>query len=416
MKLIATKIYELNAAAWLDEGKRRAINEGGTASSKTYSVLQLLILIAMYSKRSFLISVTSESLPHLKRGCIRDFFNILGESQENNPRWNKTDHIYTFGKGVIEFFGADEQGSTPGAKQRGGRRQVLFVNEANNVAYPVYRELDTRTELFTFLDFNPVSEFWVHENGLIEQPENVYIHSTYQDALSVLPASVVTNIESNKDRDPNWWNVYGLGLLGKIEGLVYPYFEQVDVMPKGEYFYGLDFGFSADPAVLTRHIIIGDALYSEQLIYECGLTNQAICRRLEVLGLRRNYDEITADSAEPKSIEEIHRDGWNIKPCDKGPGSVDFGQQKVLQFRQHWTKGSVECIREQRNFRFILDRDGKLTDKTNHNFSHGMDSRRYAVMGKCASSSFDTWNRYLKKQLQKGNQAEKEEKPESVPA
>ncbi len=374
MQLKTPKIYELNAEAWLS-GKRRALNEGGTAASKTYSILQLLIIIAQHTRERLLTSVVSESLPHLKRGCIRDFKNIMGDDFDDS-RYNKTEQTYSFGKGIIEFFPADEP-----SKMRGGRRDILFINEANNVAWDAFRELDVRTRLFTFLDWNPVSEFWAHQEGLISKPENIYIHSTYLDAKQVLPPEVIANIESNQGTDPNWWNVYGLGRLGKIEGLVYPLFMQIDQLPAGNIIYGLDFGFSGDPAVLVRNVIVGNTLYSEELVYERGLTNQDLAGRMVELGVRKNCDEIYADSAEPKSIEEIYQHGFNIKPCPKGTDSVEFGHQKLRQYHQHWTKGSLNCIKEQRNFRYIPDKNGKLTEKTTHQFSHGMDARRYAVVG-----------------------------------
>ena len=214
------------------------------------------------------------------------------------------------------------------------------------------------------------------------QPENDYVHSTYLDAVDVLPAEVVANIESNRDKDPNWWNIYGLGLIGKIEGLVYPVFNQVVELPTGQEFYGLDFGYSNDPTVLIKCVIRGEELYSQELIFEKGLTNDAIALKMDEVGVKRNYDEIYADSAEPKSIDEIHAYGFNIKPAPKGPGSVEYGHQKVRQYHQFWTKDSINCIKEQRNYRYIPDKDGKLTQKTTHNFSHGMDARRYAIMGK----------------------------------
>ena len=375
MKLITTRVYEENAQAWLS-GKRRSLNEGGTYSSKTWSILQLLILIVGHAKSKLIISVVSESLPHLKRGAIRDYFRILDEVQDNNPRYNKTEHIYSFGNGIIEFFGADEAD-----KVRGPRRDILFLNEANNIPWETARGLDIRTARFTFCDWNPVSSFWAHEYW-VGQPENAFIHSTYLDAIDVLPLEIIANIESNKDKDPNWWNIYGLGRLGKIEGLVYPYFEQVKILPEGETFYGLDFGFSTDVTALVKNAIIGDNLYSQELIYEKGLTNQDISDRMIELGVRKQYDEIFADSAEPKSIEEICQRGFNVKPCTKGPDSVEFGHQKVRQYKQFWIEDSINCIKEQRNFRYIADKDGKLTEKTTHTFSHGMDARRYALIGR----------------------------------
>lgn len=382
MEITTTSIYERNAAAWLAKGKRRAFNEGGTSSSKTYSILQLLILINSYAKRPLLTSIVSESLPHLKRGCIRDFKAILGESFDERY-YNKSEQVYRLGKSVIEFFPADEP-----SKMRGGRRDILFINEANNIAYDAYRELDVRTRLFTFLDWNPVSEFWAHEQGLIDAPENEYIHSTYLDARHVLPPEVIVNIESNRDKDPNWWNVYGLGLIGKVEGLVYPNFKQVKELPAGDSHYWLDFGFATDVTAFGKSVIIGDNLYSQELIYETGLTNQDIAHRMAELGVRKGSDEIFADSAEPKSIEEIYRMGYNIKPAVKGPGSVEYGHQLVRQYNQFWTEDSLNCIKEQRNFRYIADKNGKLTDKTTHAWSHGMDGRRYGVMGKLSTNSF----------------------------
>ncbi|MDD4984175.1 MAG: hypothetical protein PHQ43_00100 [Dehalococcoidales bacterium] len=373
-----TRVFDDNKQAFLQR-KRRALNEGGTSSSKTMSIMQLLIAIARGATKSMLISVVSESFPHLRRGAIRDFQVIMGERYDPE-RWNATEHSYVFGKGKIEFFSADVP-----AKMRGGRRDILFINEANNVAYDSFRELDIRTRLFTFLDWNPVSEFWVHENGLIGKDENAYIHSTYLDAIEVLPPEVVVNIESNKGSDPNWWNVYGLGLIGKIEGLVYPKFDQIDQMPVlihgAKEFYGLDFGYSTDPTGLVRNILIGQDLSSDELIYEKGLTNDMLAKRMADLGVRKNYDEIWADAADPKTIDELRKYGFNVKPAPKGPGSVEYGHQKVLQFKHHWTKRSLNAIKEQRNFRYIADKDGRLTEKTTHVFSHLMDARRYGCAG-----------------------------------
>ena len=370
-----TRVFRDNAQAYYD-AKRRALNEGGTASSKTWSVLQLLILIAQNTKEQLLISIVSESLPHLKKGAIRDFFRILDENPDDCSRYNKTEHKYTFGKGIIEFFGADESD-----KVRGPRRDILFLNEANNIPWETARGLDVRTAKFTFADWNPVSEFWAHEFW-IGQPENQYIHSTYRDALDVVSPGTLQTILKTGERDPNWANIYLEGKLGKIEGLVYPHFEQINELPKGDIFYGLDFGFSTDFTVLTKNVVITDALYSQELVYERGLTNQDIADRMGELGIKKHSDEIFADSSEPKSIEEIYQRGFNIKPCSKGPGSVEFGHQKVRQYKHYWTNDSLNCIKEQRNFRYILDKNNKLTEKTSHLWSHGMDARRYAVVGK----------------------------------
>lgn len=376
-EIILTGIFTQLMDAWL-QGKRRVFIEGGTWASKTYSVMQLLIFILQGSKDVLLASVTSESMPHLKRGAIRDFLSIMDDDLLE-AQWNKTDFIYTFpqSKCQLEFISADQP-----AKLQGGRRDILFANEVNNIYRDSYRQADMRTRLFTACDWNPVSEFWFHEERLADEPENVYIHATYEDASDVVPQSIRDDIESYKDRDPNWWRIYGLGLVGKLEGLVYPFDTltwQVDELPKGDYFFGLDFGFLGDPVVLVKNVIVGDKLYSEQLLYETGLTNDEIARKMDLFGVRQNHDEIYADPSEPKSIEEIHLKGFNIKEAEKGKGSVDYGIQKVNQYYQHWTKESVDCIKDQRNLRYIQDKAGTFTDKTTHKWSHGPDARRYAV-------------------------------------
>jgi len=374
-KMRTTKIFKEILQAWVGF-KRRILLEGGTAASKTFSALQALILIAGEAIEPLLISVVSESLPHLKRGAIRDFFSILGESPDNNPYWSKTEFTYKRPdwKGVIEFFGADDD-----SKVRGPRRDILFMNEGNNIPWETARGLDIRTSRFTMVDWNPVSEFWAHEYWK-DEPENAFSHSTYLDAREVLPAQVVADIESYRDKDPNWWNIYGLGLLGKIEGLVHPYFEQVDKLPEGDMFYGLDYGFSQDPTVLVKNVVIGEDLYSQEMFYDdSGLTNDDIARKMSLCGVKAN-ELVWADRDEPKSAEELSRLGFNVQAIDKAYANPAFGIKKVNSYKQHWTKDSLNCIKEQRNFRYIKDRQtGDFTDKTTHRWSHGMSARRFAL-------------------------------------
>ncbi len=385
-KTITTSVFAGILEAWFEK-KRRVFLEGGTWSSKTYSTLQFLKFICENTTEPLTVSVVSESVPHLKRGVIRDFETIMGDALVQS-RWNLTDNIYDFVEtgSKMEFFSADKP-----AKLRGGRRDILFVNEANNVAWMAFRELDSRTRLFTICDWNPVSEFWYHQRELGNEkkyPENVYIHSTYLDALDVIPQAVKDDIDASEDRDPNWFRIYGLGLLGKIEGLVYPFFEQVEKLPAGDVFYGLDLGFIVDPTVLTAHVVITgdvDKLYSHQVFYDdTRLTNDEIGRLMRKGGVKMGRDQIFADPSSAQAIEELRRMGFNIKEAMKGHGSVEYGIQRVNQFDQYWTEESLECIKEQRNFRYIVGKDETLSDDTTHRWSHGMASRRYAV------TSYDT--------------------------
>ena len=370
-----TKIFDANAEALFNPAIRVAVNEGGTSSSKTFSILQLLVQICQNRTKPLLVSVVSESFPHLSAGAIRDFMMIMG-SDFDQKKWNATNHIYTYNQGVqLEFFSAD----TPG-KASGPRRDILFCNEVNNIPRPIVNQLSLRTRRFEFYDFNPHAEFWCHE--LKGKPHVAWIHSTYLDALPFLPEQTVQKIEALKETDPNGWRVLGQGLVGMATGLVHPLFTQCEVMPEGVQFYGLDFGYSNDPTCLTNNVVIGNDLYSDELIYETGLLPSQILKRMVDLGVRKNYDEIFADESRPEAIAEIAFGGYNVQGCPKGADSVIQGIQKLNEYRQHWTKRSVNCIKEQRNYRYITDKDGKLTNKPIDNWNHGMDSRRYGVWGK----------------------------------
>lgn len=369
-------IFTRNADAYF-KNYRKIKNRGGTSSSKTFSILQLLTLIAIPSKEPLLISVMSESMPHAKSGTIRDFKKILGSSFDEK-RFSETDKIYDFGNAQLEFFSSDNPG-----KVHGPRRDILFVNEVNYISRIIVDAASIRTARCIFYDFNPVSTFW-----LTEEPDDakaITIHSTYKDAIRFLPAEIVADIESRRLTDPNWWNVYGLGEIGNVEGLVHPYFSQIEQMPdlqKGMIeIFGLDFGYTNDPSVIVRTIIDKDKkeIYSDELIYETGLNNQQLCEKMGAVGVKKNYDEIIADCAEPKSIDEINERGFLCYPCLKGPDSVIHGVQLINQYKQFWTKRSVKSIKEQRNYSFLRSHDGKVTNKIIDANNHSMDGRRYSV-------------------------------------
>ena len=370
MQMQTTKVFEETLKAWLG-GSRRCLHEGGTWSSKTWSILQALILIARGAKAPLLITIVSESLPHLRRGCIRDFFRILNETEENNPNWSKTLFRYDFGNAKVEFFGADESD-----KVRGPRRDILFLNEANNIPWDTARALDIRTSKFTIADWNPVSEFWAHQYWR-NDPANAYVHSTYLDALNVLPKEVVANIESNKGKDANWWTVYGLGLLGHLENLIWPNYEIVETLPPqcdGQVWaYGLDFGF-VNPTALLKIIVSNKKLYWDERIHQVGLTNSDLIEKLTHEGKA----DIYADAAEPARIEEISRAGWAIYPANK---DVKLGLDLVRRQPLYITKASVETIKEVRNYCRKKDRDGNVLEDPVKIRDHACDAGRYGSLG-----------------------------------
>lgn len=374
MEFNTTNVYSRIIEAIVNKC-RLIILQGGTSSSKTYSSLQALITIALYSKEPYLISIVSESMPHLKKGVIRDFKKILGDYWEES-RWRKTDFIYTFPSGVqVEFFGADN-----GDKLRGSRRDILYINECNNVSKAAYDQLEPRTRKFVIVDFNPVEKFYIHK--FVRMPKVCYFKSTYLDAKHVLDQTTIDSIESRRETDPNWWNVFGLGEIGTVEGRVFLSFTQIDCMPSaGSLFYGQDFGFTNDPSALVQTCIIDKSIYFHELIYETGLLNAQLAQRYEIHGIRKYYDEIFADGARPDIIADIHQHGYNVKGAPKGKDSVTLGIGKLNEYKIHWTKDSVNGIKEMRGYRYIQDKDGKYTNKPQEFDNHLMDACRYSVTG-----------------------------------
>lgn len=361
---------------------------GGTRSGKTYSILQFLhLLIPKADKAGDVTSVVSETLPHLKRGAIRDFERIIGHPLKADPAWNASDLVYTYPNGAkLEFFSADTSG-----KVLGPARKRLFLNECNHIQYETARQLFVRTTGLIILDYNPASTFWAIEQ--IEPRQNcITIHSTYKDNSFLTPEQVA-EIESNIN-DPNWWKVYGLGELGSLDGVIYT-FQQVDAMPeKGDLVEvcGIDFGFN-DPTSVVR--CLADrrkkVAYLEQLAYKRFMKNDAIAQVLVDAQIPRST-HIWADAAEPKSIQEIGDiTHLNIKACDKSAPVKSDRRKFQIQWLQGWTlnitKGSVDLIKDMRNYCWEKDADGNITNVPIHAWSHGPDSVRYALFSEFAGNT-----------------------------
>ena len=359
---------------------------GGTRSGKTYAILQYLyLLIPQKDKAGDITSVVSETLPHLKRGAIRDFERIVGHSLKADSKWNASDYTYTFPNGAkLEFFSADAPG-----KVLGPSRKRLFINECNHVPWETARQLFVRTTGLVILDYNPAASFWAIEQ--IEPRENcAVIHSTYKDN-PWLSQETIDEIEANQG-DPNWWRVYGLGLLGSLEGVIYD-FEQIDALPDPAGLvevWGLDFGFH-DPTAIVK--ILADprkkTAYIKQIAHRTNLKNGPIADILTDAGVPRNV-RIWADAAEPKSIAEIGEAAHvRILACDKSAPRRSDARKFQIQWLQGWklliTKDSVDVIREMRNYCWEQDADGRPTDIPTHKFSHSADAIRYALYSEFAT-------------------------------
>ncbi|MDU1889522.1 MAG: phage terminase large subunit [Dysgonomonas sp.] len=370
-----TSVFTHNLSAY-NRGFRYIVNKGSTRSSKTYSILQLLLVIAYSAKNPLTISVVSESLPHLKRGCIRDFKDIL---QKNNlwkqKNWNATDKIYKINSSVIEFFSADNPG-----KVHGPSRDILYVNECINIDYEVYRQLAIRTTGTVFLDCNPCFEFWLDEK-VLPQANATLIHSTYRDN-EFLSRAQIEEIESNRN-DEGWWKVYGEGLTGSRQGVIMRNWAVVDAMPEvyKSRWLGLDFGFTNDPTAIVDIRLTEGELWIDELLYAKGHDNLMIAKHLDKIGVPHHVPVI-ADSAEPKSIKEIASQGWLVEAAHKGKDSINTGLSILNRYKKNITSRSTNIINEYRNYCWQTDEFGNATNAPVDRFNHSIDAQRYVCLNK----------------------------------
>jgi phage terminase large subunit len=353
--------------------KRIRAVPGGTSASKTMSILLYLIARAQSDKTPTLTSIVAESFPHLRRGAMRDFLQVLQEhSYFKDMRWDVTNSIYTFETGSkIEFFSVDQP-----EKVRGARRDRLFINEANNVPFSAFEELEVRTKEFVFLDWNPTNSFWYYELVKGQRPDVEELTLTYKDNEALSP-DIVASIETRKNRK-DWWQVYGLGQLGKLEGLIYRNWQIVDEIPFGARLerYGIDFGYTNDPTAIVAIWYFNGGYILDEIAYAKGLSNKQIADY--ILNESKRALSI-ADSAEPKSIDEIRSFGVLIRPANKGKDSVRQGIQAIQEQPISVTKKSINIIKESRNYMWETDKEGNVLNIPEHTWSHGMDAVRYGM-------------------------------------
>lgn len=343
---------------------------GGTSASKTISILLWLIDYAQSSKNE-IISVVSETMPHLRKGAMRDFEDIMKKHNYwRDNRWNATNSIYLFETGSqVEFFSADQS-----ERVKGPRRDILFINEANNVSYETFIQLEVRTKKIVWLDWNPVSEFWWYTE-VVPHSDVDFLILTYKDNEALTP-EIVQSIES-KQYNKQFWQVYGLGLLGEAEGRIYTGWLVIDDVPHEARLerYGLDFGYTNDPTACDAIYKYNGGIIVDEIINQKGLSNKQIA---DVL-INHPKALVVADSAEPKSIDELMVYGLGIGPSEKGQGSVLKGIQYVQGQRVSITKRSINTLKEYRNYLWQTDKDGKIINEPDVIWNHHMDAIRYAI-------------------------------------
>jgi len=375
--------------------KRIRAVTGGTSASKTISIIVWHIDYAQTNKNKK-CDIFAESYPHLKAGAIKDFKTIMmAQGYWEDKRWNSTEKTYTFDtNSTINFLAIDKLG-----KAKGGRRDTGFINEANHaMTWEVFDQLLVRTKDVMWLDWNPSSEFWYDEK-IKDKREHDFLRVTYLDCLEALDKSIVEDIESHKG-DKNWWNVYGLGLHGEIEGRIYKNWKIIDEIPHEARLegYGLDFGYTNDPTAIVGVYYYNNGWLLDEVCYQRGMSNQEIARTLKSL----NKGLVIADSAEPKSIDEIRSYGINIQPCKKGKDSVRNGIQLVQDQPISLTKRSVNGLKEYRNYMWATDKNGAYIQPNEpvKGNDHLLDGVRYKLetLGRL-KQELDYWDRVFEDEL-----------------
>jgi phage terminase large subunit len=360
------------------------VHSGGTSSGKTYSILQALCTIACYNNLT--ITVIGEDIPNLMVGAYRDIQSIIASDkfyQQQIIDHNKSRRTYTFKSGSIIEFGS--RSDSQDAKS--GKRDILFVNEANGIPYQIFEELQVRTSRLVIIDFNPTAMFWAHER-LLPNPDVVWINSTFRDN-PYIDSSIQAKILSYEPTPENIkrgtaneyrWKVYGLGEVGRLEGLIFPDFKVTSDYPS-EYkwrVFGMDFGYTNDPTTLIEIRYAHGNLYFKQHIYETGLTNPDISAKLSNMEFDKN-ERIIADSAEPKSIEELRRMGWNVKGAIKGSDSIINGIDAIKRYPLYIDSKSRNLIEEFGSYTWKKDKNGNALNVPIDAFNHGIDASRYAI-------------------------------------
>jgi phage terminase large subunit len=369
------KMYALKA--------RKRVIQGGTSAGKTFGILPILINQAIENP-DLEISVVAESIPSLRRGALKDFLKIMLMLRVyRDGQFNKSTLKYTFVNGsYIEFFSVDQPD-----KLRGARRNVLYVNEANNIPFESYNQLAVRTSGDIWIDFNPTSEFWAHKEVLVE-PDSDFVILTYKDN-EALPSTIIEEIERAKKKAAtstywsNWWQVYGLGQVGSLEGVCITDWKELNTLPEEARLLcgGLDWGYSNDPSSYIRLYKWNNAYIFDEVFYQKGLLNSEISNLLKT---HESTELIYADSAEPKSIAELNSYGHTLLPVSKGRDSIVYGINLINQNEVYVTARSKNLINELRNYIWLKDKEGNKLNKPIDAWNHAIDSCRYALTSQLA--------------------------------
>ena len=360
---------------------RKKVVQGGTSAGKTYGIIPILIDWAAKNPRKR-ITVVAESIPAVKDGAVKIFKDIMFETGRwVEERWIGNPMEYTFANlSVIQFKSFD----TLGKAKASGKRDILFLNEANHIPYEIADALMIRSKE-TWIDYNPDNEFWVHTE-LLQEPNSEFLLLTYKDNEALPPETLedlLIKVEKAKTSDywKNWCKVYIDGEVGSLQGTVFQFKQVQDIPIEADLIaYGLDWGFTNDPTALVAVYRCNGELWIEELIYKTGLTNSQIAAEMNNLSISKSKP-IIADSAEPKSIQDLYILGYgNTLPAKKGVDSVRNSIDTLQQHTLNVTAKSLNLIKEFRNYRWQTDNAGKPTNIPIDKFNHGIDALRYVAL------------------------------------
>lgn len=360
-----TRVFSRNLKQY-ESGKRFIINQGGSRSSKTYSIIQLLIFLAITDKVS--ISIVRKSFPALRGSVLRDFIEIMNElNLYDVSNHNKTEQVYTFDNGsTIEFFSVDAA-----QKVRGRKRDVCYCNEANELEFDDFQQLSLRTTKCLFMDFNPSdNEHWLYE--LLKDGRSVLIKSNYKDNI-YLGKSQVEEIENLINIDENYYKIYALGERPIPHTRIYTHFQQYDSVDLDDWCYGIDFGYN-HPTALLKVGFKDDIVYVDELIYKSNLTSQDLIKMMKEMDIdRKKY--IYADYARPEIIEDMRRSGYNMKEANK---EVKAGIMSVKMKQIYIQKSSVNVWKEYKTYSWKTNKE-QILDEPVKIYDDAMDALRYAI-------------------------------------
>lgn len=377
-----TKIRVNKVYTHLKRSKKKiVVEQGGTRSGKTYNILLWIIFhyCAKYTGQT--ITIARKTFPAVRSSVMRDFFDILKQHElYNEDLHNKSNSEYVLNGNLVEFVSLDQP-----QKIRGRKRDLAFLNEANELTFEDWQQIVFRTNGRIILDYNPSDSFhWIYDRVIPREDADFY-QTTYQDN-PFLDATIVAEIERLKQTDEHYWRVYGLGERGTNRAQVFQFTTYQQLPPQAKFLsYGLDFGFTNDPSALVACYQWGDNLYFQEILYSTNLTNQDLSQMFTKFEVGR-YDEIFADSSEPKSIEELHRMGFNVKPTAKGADSVNAGIDMLKRYKLH-VNGS-NLVKEMENYKWLEDKNGNLLNKPEDKYNHAIDALRYGVWNKLSKPNY----------------------------